>query len=370
MTELALVSKNPLVKKIAAGEAKDEMLELLLTKQLPLTEEELLESLVFLINREKWKTRSMELLKRISETTKLNYIEKSEADHRVAFFLILEALGWRNGKIILRAILNQALPHEFLIKIAEKGDASMLEMLLDNQIKLIAYPEIMEAMEYNPEITNFILGKIQEIREFYLQENKAEEIAVEEVLEEVREVILQEQQEERKQKQEKGMETDGTDDAAEGELDEIQEAVVKERALTTLQEINTMAIPDRIKLALTGSKTHRMILIKDSNKMVSLAVLESPKISTDEVIILAKNKSIATDIISRISNNREWIKNYTIIAELVQNPKTPVKSALSFINRLHLRDLKMLSANKNASPVIRQFAANLFSQRVRTVKEK
>ena len=342
----------------------------MLAKQLPLTEEELLESLVFLIKENQWKNRSIELLKGISAGTKLNYIEKSDANHRVAFFLILEALGWKNNKIIARAILNQALPYEFLIKIAEKGDASMLELLLDNQIKLIAYPEILEAMEKNPEITNFIRGKIREIREFYLQQDIAEEITVEEVMEEVREVILQEQMAERKQRQAEGEETDEDENAADEGLEEIQDAEVHERALTTLQEINNMAISDRIKLALTGTKTHRMILVKDANKIVSLAVLESPKITLDEVIILAKNKSVATDIIARISRNREWIKNYSIIAELVQNPKTPIKSALSFINRLHLRDLKLLSANKNTNPVIRQFAANLFSQRVRTVKQK
>jgi hypothetical protein len=156
-----------------------------------------------------------------------------------------------------------------------------------------------------------------------------------------------------------------------GELGGLEDlAVVKEKALTTLQEINSMGISDRIKLALTGSKTHRLILVKDSNKMVSLAVLESPKITTDEIIIMAKNKSIASDLIGRISKNREWIKNYPVIVELVQNPKTPVKSALSFINRLHIRDLKLLSHNKNTSPVIREFAANLFSQRMRSVKKK
>jgi hypothetical protein len=145
---------------------------------------------------------------------------------------------------------------------------------------------------------------------------------------------------------------------------------VKERTLTTLQEINNMSISDRIKLALLGSKTHRMILIKDSNKIVSLAVLESPKITTDEIIILAKNKSVASEIIARISRNREWIKNYSVFVELVGNPKTPVKDALSFVNRLHNMDLKLLANNRNTSPVIREFAANLFSQRMRSAKKK
>jgi hypothetical protein len=366
MTQLKLVSKNPIVRKIAAGEAKQEMLDSLVARQLPFTEEEYLESLVFVIMDDNLKSKAVSQLKNILETTKLSYIEKREANHRVAYFLVLEALGWKNSKIISKAIHNQGLPVEFLMKIAEKGEASMLEMLLDNQIKLIAYPEIMEIMENNPEINNFIKGKIQEIRDFYLKDDIAEEIPVEEVLEDVKEVIVQELQEKQR---EEGKETGEEEDEEElGGLEDL--AVVEEKTMTTLQEINSMSISERVKLALIGSKTHRMILVKDPNKMVALAVLESPKITPDEVIILTKNKSIATDIIGRISRNREWIKNYSVIVELVQNPKTPVKNALSFINRLHVRDLKLLSRNKNTSPVIREFAANLFSQRMRSVKKK
>jgi hypothetical protein len=340
---------------------------MLIARQMPFTEEEYLESLVFLLTDKDLKSIAIKQLKSIPETAKLSYIKKSEGNHRVAYFIVLEALGSKNNKIISRAIHNQALPVEFLMKIAEKGDASMLETLLDNQIKLIAYPEIMEIMEKNPGISNFIKGKIQEIRDFYLTDDIAEEIPVEEVLEDVKEVIVQEQLD---QQQKEGKET-GEEEEDEDELGGPADlAVVEERTLTTLQEINNMGISERIKLALTGSKTHRLILVKDSNKMVSLAVLESPKITTDEIIILAKNKSIATDIIGRISKNREWIKNYPVIVELVQNPKTPVESALSFINRLHIRDLKLLSHNKNTSPVIREFAANLFSQRMRSVKKK
>jgi len=367
MTQLKLVSKNPIARKIAAGEAKQDMLDLLVARQLPFTEEEYLESLVFLITNEDLKSKVLKQLKAIPETTKLSYIEKSEANHRVAYFLVLEALGRQNNKIITKVIRNQALPVEFLMKIAEKGDTSMLETLLDNQIKLIAYPEIMEIMEGNPGISNFIKGKIQEIREFYLLDNTAEEIPAEEVLEDVKAILFQEQL----GQQQEDKETGEKEEDKVGELGGLEDlAGVKEKALTTLQEINSMGISDRIKLALTGSKTHRLILVKDSNKMVSLAVLESPKITTDEIIIMAKNKSIASDLIGRISKNREWIKNYPVIVELVQNPKTPVKSALSFINRLHIRDLKLLSHNKNTSPVIREFAANLFSQRMRSVKKK
>jgi len=355
-----LVSKNPIVKKINEGEAKEGILDLLLSKQLPFTEEEYLESLVFLINNEKYKSKALSLLKQVPESTKTNYIEKREANHRVAYFIIFDALSGGNVKIIAKAIRNQALPYEFLLKIAEKGDISMLEMLLDNQIKLIAYPEIMEAMENNAEVNNFVKIKIKEIRDFYLREESAEEIPVEDVLSDdvVKEAISEERPGEMKR-----------DEDEEGQLDDMGSIKVEERALSTLQEINKMSISDRIKLALGGNKTHRMILVKDPNKMVALSVVESPKVTADEVVLLARNKSIDSEIIAKIANNREWTKNYPVILELVHNPKTPIKSSLGFVKKLYLRDLKLLSQDKNINPVVRNLIVNFYREKTSVKKQ-
>lgn len=345
-----LVSKNPLVQKIAEGKANEDLLELLLNKQLPFTEEEYLESLVFVLKNEKIKDRAMRILRKVTEPIKTNYIEKPKANHRVAYFLLLEALGKKNLSIVTRAIHNQAFPYEFLLKIAEKGDLSMLEALLDNQIKLIAYPQIMDFMEMNPDISNFIRGKINEIREFYLKAGAAEEIPLEDILDDVKEIFTEEV------KEEKGEE----------EAEELPLQVVEEKAQTELQMINSLSVSERIRLALVGSKAQRAILIKDQNKMVMNSVVESPKLTTDEVVLFVKNKSIPGEIISKISNNREFTKNYPIVLGLVQNPKTPVKSALGFIKKLHIRDLRSLLKDKNVSPVVRNLAVNFYQQKTKT----
>jgi hypothetical protein len=356
-----IISKNPILKKIVEGEAKDDMIELLVEKQLPLTEEEYLEGLALLLKNEQFRPRVLDRLKQISESTKINYIEKSQANHKVAYFVLLEALTQKNHKIIGKLVKNQALPTSFLVKLADKGDLHMLEILLDNQVKLIAFPEIMEAMEKNPEVSNFIKGKIKEIRDFYLDKANAAEIPAEEVLDDVKEVMTAEAAEpEAQETQEDEEESAGAGDEEEG-LEGIEQ--VEEKALTLLQEINQMSISERIKLAFSGSRTHRMILIKDPNKMVSMAVMESPKITLDEILLVARNKSIAGEIVGKVARNREWIKNYNIMLELVQNPKTPVKEALGFIKKLHARDLKQLARNKNINPVVRQLAFNYHSQR-------
>jgi len=344
------VSRNPLVHKIIIGEAQAELLDMLLSKQLPFTEEEYLESLVYVMKEEKARAKSLDILNAIPDSVKTNYLEKQNANHRVAYYIILEALKKINVQIIARAVHNQALPYEFLLKIAEKGDEAALEILLENQIKLIAYPQIMDVMEVNPNITPFIKGKVEEIREFYLRGGQAEEIPLDDVLEGVQQALAEEK---------KGTEEVSTGD----EADEIPLEEVKEKALTMLQIINQMSVPERVRMALAGDRTQRTILIKDSNKMVSDAVIASPKITKDEIVLIVRDKSIPGDIINRIANHREWIRDYAVILGLTENPKTPVKNALALIKNLHTRDLRMLSTNKNASPVIRTLAINLFQQR-------
>jgi hypothetical protein len=74
---------------------------------------------------------------------------------------------------------------------------------------------------------------------------------------------------------------------------------------------------------------------------------------------------LSSEIIGKIANNRDWTKNYTVVLGLVQNPKTPVNRAISFIKQMHTRDLKLLSQDRNISPVIRTLAQNLQKQKER-----
>ncbi|MCK4834982.1 MAG: hypothetical protein KAT17_00005 [Candidatus Aminicenantes bacterium] len=340
-----LVSKNPMVYKIVDGEVSTEIYDLLFSKQLPLTEEEYLEILVFLLKKDDLKPKALSILKTIPEFVKPQYVEKKDANHRVAYYILYEALSQGNSNIVTKIIVNQAFPVEFLLKIAETGNTSMLELLLENQIKLIAYPQILDKMEQNHSISNFIKGKIGELRDFYLKEEKAAEIAQEDVIENIQELVKKE------------------DQSSEDESDEISFEEIQEKVVTTLQRINELSVPERIKLALIGTRTERMILIKDSNKLVAIAVLESPKLTEDEVVLMLRDRSIAQEIISKIANNRKWSKNYNLVLEMVQNPKAPLKKALGLVKKLHIKDLKCLIHDKNVHYVVRNLATNLLNEK-------
>jgi hypothetical protein len=338
-----MVSKNPLVLKIADGSANDELLKFLLGKQLAFTEEEYLESLVFVLSNLRFQARAREMLGLIPLMVKEQYVQKKDAHLRVADYILQEALEAGYFSTLGLIIQNQGYPTEFMLRIAGQAQAAVLEILLENQIRLIAYPEIMEKMEANPHCNPFIRGRIKELRDFYLRPEPAAAIAESEVLEVLTTVMAEEQEK----------------DAG---LDATQ---IKQEAQTALQKINHMSVSERLRLALTGTKTERLVLIKDSNRLVQIAVLDSPKMADDEILIHVRNLSLPGEIVGKIANNREWTKNYTIILSLVQNPKTPINRALGFIKKLHSRDLKLLSQDRNISPVIRNLAQNLMKQKER-----
>ena len=113
-----------------------------------------------------------------------------------------------------------------------------------------------------------------------------------------------------------------------------------------------MGVAEKIKSALSGDKEWRTILIKDSNKLVSGAVIKNPRITEAEVLAIAKSKIQNDEILRVICLNREWIKNYQIRKALVENSKTPLPNALRFMSTLGEKDLTALAKSKNVGTVI------------------
>ena len=113
------------------------------------------------------------------------------------------------------------------------------------------------------------------------------------------------------------------------------------------QKLALLGVADRMKAAMKGSKSERAILIRDPNKLVSAAVLSSPKLSDSEVENFAKLANVSEEILRTIGMNRGWTKNYGVVAALTKNPKTPLAVALRFVQRLNDRDLKMIALERN-----------------------
>ena len=137
----------------------------------------------------------------------------------------------------------------------------------------------------------------------------------------------------------------------------------EERRDSTLQKIAKLDIRGRIALAMRGNKEDRSILIRDSTKLVSLAVLDSPKVSDAEVEAFALQKNVLEAVLRAIPMKRKYAKNYNIMRNLVYNPRTPLDLSLGLMKGLLIHDLKNLSSNKEVSDTIRKVALRMFRQK-------
>jgi hypothetical protein len=119
------------------------------------------------------------------------------------------------------------------------------------------------------------------------------------------------------------------------------------------QQIAMMRFPERLQAAVKGTREMRSLLIRDSNKTISAAVLSSPKLNASEIEAFARMANLPEETLRIIGANRRWTRNYQVIVGLTKNPKTPLAMSLNFLSRLHDRDLQMLSIDRNVPDPLR-----------------
>jgi hypothetical protein len=149
----------------------------------------------------------------------------------------------------------------------------------------------------------------------------------------------------------------------EEEIELIDEEKGEKKVLSLYQRVQAMTVPEKIQLALKGDKEARDLLIRDSNKLVSTAVIKSPKISESEILQIAQSTSVDDEILRIITRSREWMSKYKIKIKLVNNAKTPLDISMKIINSLRDRDLRLLAKSKNISPVLATKAKKLSDQK-------
>ena len=143
-----------------------------------------------------------------------------------------------------------------------------------------------------------------------------------------------------------------------------EDRVVKDEEFENIyQKIQFMTVVDKIKLAMTGNKEARALLIRENNKMVARCVIRNPRISEDEVVKIAMSRNTSDEILREISRNEEWLKNYKIKKGLVTNPKTPIPISLKHMNYLRERDIRDLSKSRGVANVVRSAAKRLVDGR-------
>jgi hypothetical protein len=157
------------------------------------------------------------------------------------------------------------------------------------------------------------------------------------------------------------------DEAALAEAAAAAESDIARRQ-TLLQRLAKMTVAQRVQFAMKGGSEGRRTLIRDNNKVVQRAVLQSPRLTDQEVEAFASMSSLTDEILRLIAGNRAFRKNYAVVRNLLNNPKTPLDVSLHMLPMLNAVDLKRLTTNKNVPETLRSTASKLQRTRIELKK--
>jgi len=161
---------------------------------------------------------------------------------------------------------------------------------------------------------------------------------------------------------------DGGEESGDGVLDEDpggDGAQATEGKAGGFIKLDGLKIFEKIRLATVGNQYCRQVLIRDTNKVVAMAVVRSPSITDMEIVAAAGNRAVCDDVIRYIANSRIHIKDYAVKQALVNNPKCPLGASLRLLNFLHAEDLRAVSRSKNIPGALSVAAKKLLQTRER-----
>ena len=124
-------------------------------------------------------------------------------------------------------------------------------------------------------------------------------------------------------------------------------------------------MPERVKLALTGGREERRLLIADGTRMVGLAVLRARGLTISEVEGFCGMRHLEPEIFNKIAMTRDWVRRPLIALALVKNPKVPLNVTLPLIRRLQMRDLRNTYRDRNLPEAVRAMARKTYMERRR-----
>ncbi len=242
---------------------------------------------------------------------------------------LIVKLRYQDSVVMQAALAHRMIGIKSLLFLAENSSGDVLDMLAHHD-EIISKADVLRtAIINNPhvdKVTKQRLGWVDPVNEKKPEpEPESQPDPVDE--------------------QKNGAEAEDGDDDSEEELDA--------ETLSKYQELQEMSVSEKIKMALTGDKEWRTLLIRESNKQVNTAVLKNPRITEGEVLNVAKNRSSPEELIRIILLNRDWVKLYEMKKLLVMHPRTPLQTAMRFMTFLTEKDIRALAKSKNvAQPIV------------------
>ena len=124
-----------------------------------------------------------------------------------------------------------------------------------------------------------------------------------------------------------------------------------------------LSVPMKVELAAKGNREVRGILSRDMSSIVARAVMQSPKLTEQDILSYAASTQTHEEILRAIAESRQWTSNRQVVSALVQNPRTPPPAAIRFLRAFQTNELRILMQNRGLSAAVRLEARRILAQR-------
>ena len=358
---------HPLVERFLAKQLPEPMAMALVGGSLPMPPQDLLHALAGAIFMEsQFAPRALETLMEMPESLLSTAISGTlEAPDILGVILAHR----KEPTLLEQALLHENLTAEWMEKIIPSLPGSVLEIPLNNQVMWLKRPRILDLIEEHPEGDYNIKRRVNENR-FHVLGTASKEVFEEriQIIEEVASGKLDKAWAELPMPLEAP--TEDEEAPVDGELEKEEER--RERLLKPILDADGHEIPlritqrvmrlrtnQKIMLAIKGGKEERTLLIRESNRLIQVNVIRNPRISEGEIAYISQMRTVKEEVLRSISMNREWMKKYPIMKNLVLNPRTPVPIAMNQVKRLIESDLKLMQKDRNVAEILRREAKKL-----------
>jgi hypothetical protein len=345
---------HPIVQKFLDGQLPEALGTTLVSGNLPVPPLDLLQALAHAVFKETpLAAKAQETLMGMPESFLLNAIV-GPVDPPDPLGLIL--IHRKDPGLLESALLHEDITSAWVERAVPFLPSSVLEIPLNNQVLWLERPAILDLLEVHPEAEYQIKRRINEFRRDVLRLIPAE-VAQDrlEIIDEVEAGRLDRAWSELPLPEESPLEESGAEPAAAPEI--LQRVAVEtgeEIPLRLAQRVMKLRTNQKIMLAVKGGKEERTLLIREANRLIQVSVVRNGRITEGEIAFIAQMRSITDEVIRIIAHNREWMKKYAIMKNIVMNPKTPLALSLNFFKRLIDIDLKILMRDKNVPEILRR----------------
>jgi len=255
--------------------------------------------------------------------------------------------------------LNPRTGDATLVFLAGLPHKRVVDIVANNQQRMLRCPEIVEALGANPLTGRAAIDRILS----FLGLDRSPAEATGDPDTEVESPDLDEISDDAAAEALRNLLGEDASGLARELVEEHAEEIPDEQRTNLLKLVQTMNVMQKIKLARMGNKEARGLLVRDHNKIVATAAIRSPKLTENEVAQYAKMRNVCDDVLRVIANNREWTKNYQVKLALATNPKAPPSAAVKFLNYLQERDLRSIMRSKEVPAAVCTHARRILTKK-------